>query len=170
MSNPLAVNPDALHLFFTDDIYMVSQPSAPIAPDDKPEPPPVFNFEYLGGNKRNILILVYDEEYDVSSETGRELLRKIVKSVNLATPDFALLNYARYKNADYEALGAFFDPKFFFAFGVTPAMLRLPTAPARYQLTSEGNVRLIFSAGLKELDQDPASKKLLWNTLKTLEF
>jgi hypothetical protein len=175
MSNPLTAEPEALHLFFTDDIYLVPEqvPAAAAVPETPlPEavelPQPTFN--YLGGNKRNILILVYDEQHQVSDEAGRELLRKIVKSINLATPDFALLNYAGYKTASFAQLAAFFSPKLVFSFGVSPRMLGLSAAHAQDSLVKEGATSCIFSSELRALDQDPAAKKTLWSCLKNLQL
>ncbi|RZL29719.1 MAG: hypothetical protein EOO96_19635, partial [Pedobacter sp.] len=58
------------------------------------EPAVSKTFKFLGGNKKFVLLLVNDKDNDVSTEQGRELLRKIVKAIDLSTPDFALLNYA----------------------------------------------------------------------------
>ena len=127
MPSQLTTDEQALRLFFTDDFYLVDEPGVlkdsrpqpelkpglpegpvspvePVSAEARPEilksAAPVFKF--LGNNKRNILILVNDPENEVSDEKGRELLRKIVKSVNLTANDFALLNYANY--TDVEAL------------------------------------------------------------------
>ncbi len=124
-------------------------------------------FKFLGKNKRNILILVNDENNEVSDEPGRELLRKIVKSVNLSANDFALLNYAGYKGTGFKQLQEYFSCTLVFAFGVTPAELSLPAHP-EHAIISEGNVRMIFSAELRVLEQHAAGKKALWGSLQSL--
>lgn len=191
MDSPLTANKEALHLFFTDDVYLVNEPdlqqAAPglmsgktaeapslqqeipaqtVAPAVSPlQDPPVFTF--LGKNKRNILILVNDAENQVSDEAGRELLRKIVKSVNLTANDFALLNYAGYIGVDFKQLMDYFSCTLVFAFGVRPDQLSLSTHPEN-TIVNEGAVRLIFAAELRELDQNPAGKKALWGSLQNL--
>ena len=127
----------------------------------------VANFKFLGNNKRNILILVNDEQNEVSDEAGRELLRKIVKSVNLTANDFALLNYAKYKGTGFKQLQDYFSCTLVFAFGVTPAALSLSGYPEN-SIVQEGSVRMIFSAELRALDQHPAGKKALWGSLQNL--
>lgn len=153
----------------------VAEPLAPVpslkeesvAPVPGPAAPPV-EFKYLGSNKRNILILVNDEQNEVSDDAGRELLRKIVKSVNLTANDFALLNYAKYKGTGFRQLQEHFSCNVVFSFGVTPAHLSMAAAHPEHAIVFEGSVRMIFSAELKALDQNPAGKKALWGSLQSL--
>jgi len=171
MDSQLTANDAALRLFFTDDIYMVNEPdgevdtvmsSAKVVPINE-----AIEFKFLGSNKRNVLILVNDSENEVSDEKGRELLRKIVKSVNLTAADFALLNYAAYPDVKFEEFRSYFSPALVFAFGVGPAQLALPEQPSN-TIVEEGEVRLIFSSELKMLDQDGTAKKTLWGSLQKL--
>lgn len=181
MDSQLTADEAALRLFFTDDIYIVNEPgvqadmpvvnlpaaSVSVAPVQVEEVQKSIEFKFLGSNKRNVLILVNDPENEVSDEKGRELLRKIVKSVNLSAADFALLNYAAYPDVKFEQFKAFFSPALVFAFGVSPAQLALPDH-ARNTIVEEGQIRLIFSTELKALDQDAATKKALWGSLQKL--
>lgn len=186
MPGQLTTNGDALRLFFTEDVYLINEPSItwglppepstlppveqelivlPLSASEEPKPNPNFNF--LGGNKRNILILVNDEYNDVSDESGRELLRKIVKSINLVTVDFALVNYAKYKGASYHDLRDFFKSSLIFSFGVEPSHLGLTNHPSN-TVVLEGVVRLIFSKELRKLDADLLVKKALWGVIQKL--
>lgn len=192
MASQLTTNGDALRLFFTDDIYLirgeeilsteevnvsesqkimlVSEPPASALvslplPVEAPKESP--SFKFLGKNSRNILILVNDPAHEVSDEKGRELLRKIVKSVNLSANDFALLNYAGYTGTSYAQLQQYFSSVLIFVFGVTPEQLKMKAYPRNSIVTEEG-VRLIFSSELKTLEEDPAGKKALWASLKQL--
>lgn len=166
MDSPLTADSSALHMFFTDDVYLVNEPGKQLDKVTEPMPEQV-TFKFLGKNKRNILILVNDAQHDVSDEAGRELLRKIVKSVNLSANDFALLNYAGYKGADFKQLMDFFSCTLIFAFGVTPSQLSVTEHPQN-TIVSQGDVKMIFSAELRALDQDPAGKKALWGSLQNL--
>lgn len=201
MDSQLTADGAALHLFFTDDVYLINEPgiqydkavdpssaavknivSEPVVavPSMKQEVPAIpaqvaaptnqqaVEFKFLGKNKRNILILVNDEQNEVSDEAGRELLRKIVKSVNLTANDFALLNYAGYKGTGFKQLQEYFSCNLVFAFGVTPAHLSIGTAHPEHSIVFEGAVKMIFSAELKTLDQNPAGKKALWGSLQNL--
>ncbi|WP_276089725.1 hypothetical protein [Pedobacter sp. JY14-1] len=196
MQDQFIADPQALHLFFTEDVYLVPEarvqagdaealpvddasdtaaemtgtPVEPVTPEiSETVPAKAREFKYLGNNKRNVLILVNSQSEQVSNEKGRELLRKIVKSVNLAAADFALLNYAGYPETDFSELAAFFNPEIVFSFGVGCNQLGLPDH-ALYTVVTEGSVKLIFSAGLEMLDDDMQAKKILWGALKQLEL
>ncbi|WP_285059234.1 hypothetical protein [Pedobacter ginsengisoli] len=190
MPSQLTTDEQALRLFFTDDIYLVTEaevlqnrekqeetigevpeaetipaePAVQEAPQAETAAPA---FKFLGNNKRNILILVNDKENEVSDEKGRELLRKIVKSVNLSANDFALLNYANHAGVSFAQLQSYFSSVIVFAFGVSPQHLGLGNHPENTMVT-EGEVKLIFSAELRKLEEDQNGKKVLWGSLKQL--
>lgn len=131
------------------------------------ERPAALSFKFLGQNKKKILILVNDVDHEVSDEAGRELLRKIVKSINLTASDFALLNYAKYPKTSFADLQQHFSSVLMFAFGVSAGDLQLPSHPEN-KIVMEGDVRVIFSGELRKLEQDPNGKKILWGSLKQL--
>ena len=190
-SSQLITNAEALRLFFTEDVYLagdmttmenqpmelpketaaVEQPVVELPKLEEPAPSygQVFDFKYLGKNEKKILILVNDRENPVSTEQGRELLRKLVLSINLKNADFALLNYSAYTNAKFEHLSAFFSCKFLLSFGVSSNDLGLGEQ-LLHQLHSLQNIQMIFTHNLHALETDMAAKKTLWGTLKTLNI
>ncbi|MBO9674507.1 MAG: hypothetical protein J7577_13750 [Sphingobacteriaceae bacterium] len=132
------------------------------------EPMPEKVFKFLGGNKKSVLILVNDHEHDVSTEQGRELLRKIVKAIDLGTPDFAVLNYANYKGTDYVELHRFFKPVIMLSFGVEIAALKL-NLTWQNEIIIHENTKIIFSPNLHHLDSDITAKKTLWGHLQKIK-
>ena len=125
------------------------------------------SFKFLGGNKKSVLILVNDSDNEVSTLEGRELLRKIVKAIDLSAPDFALINYANYQEVDFVELHQFFKPQLMLSFGVEPQHLKL-------NLTRTGEIifhettRIIFAPNLHPLDSDIDAKKSLWANLQKI--
>jgi len=132
------------------------------------EPGPEKTFKFLGGNKKSVLILVNDETNDVSTEQGRELLRKIVKAVDLGTPDFAILNYSRYRGTDFAELFAFFKPVTMLSFGVEITDLKLNLV-WQNEIIAHGPTKIIFAPNLHHLDSDLTAKKLLWGNLQKIK-
>jgi hypothetical protein len=129
---------------------------------------PKLDFKFLGKNQKNILILVNDSNNEVSTEQGRELLRKLVNAIALTAKDFALVNYANYQTATYADFNDFFACKLVLAFGVDPQQLALAAQPL-HQLQQIGETKLVFTTNLHDLDSDPASKKVLWGSLQQLK-
>ncbi|WP_231459101.1 MULTISPECIES: hypothetical protein [unclassified Pedobacter] len=125
-------------------------------------------FKFLGGNKKSVLILVNDNVNDVSTEQGRDLLRKIVKAIDLVTADFALLNYAAYHNTDFSELQQFFNPQLMLSFGVDIHQLKLNLA-WKNEIILYQNTRMIFAPNLHDLDADLPAKKMLWANLQLIK-
>lgn len=149
----------------------VVKPAAVIETAELNEAPiaPATGFTYLGKNQKNVLILVKDDQNDVSTERGRELLRNIVKALQLTANDFALLNYHAYAGQQLPALSAFFSSKLVLAFGVGPQQLGLTAHPAN-SLVMEGKIQLVFSQNLDLLADNQAEKKALWGSLKKIQL
>ncbi|TCD04575.1 hypothetical protein EZ449_16625 [Pedobacter frigidisoli] len=132
------------------------------------EPVAPKSFKFLGRNKKSVLILVNDKQNDVSTEQGRELLRKIVKAVDLGTPDFALVNYANYSGTDFAELHQFFKPVIMLSFGVEINHLKLNLTWQNDIIIHE-STRIIFAPNLHDLDGDLTAKKLLWGNLQKIK-
>jgi hypothetical protein len=126
-------------------------------------------YKHLGKNQKHILILVNDEQHDVSTEQGRELLRNIVKAIGLTANDFALLNYQSTKGANFTELTQFFSSKVVFAFGLSATQLGLGEQPQNV-IINQDNTQLIFSSNLDALAADLSGKKTLWGSLKKLNI
>ena len=148
----------------------ISQPVVlpPIVEEPKPAFKKVSEFKFLGKNAKQILILVNDQHNEVSTEQGRELLRKLVNAIGLTAKDFALVNYANYNTTTFDDLHQFFACKTVLAFGVMPTQLGLNEQPLN-QCVSHVNTKLIFTKNLHDLDTDPASKKVLWASLQQIK-
>jgi len=190
MGDQLTTSAAALRMFFTDDIYLVGgdeqlavaeQPAPSLIPPPAPLPifekvvtpvleiAPAASFNYLGKNQKNVLILVKDDQNDVSTERGRELLRNIVKALQLTANDFALLNYHAYQDQHFPALKEFFASKLVMAFGVTPVQLGLAEHPAN-TIVMEGAVQVVFSQNLDMLSDNQNEKKALWGSMKKIRL
>jgi hypothetical protein len=126
-------------------------------------------FKYLGKNQKNVLILVNDGENDVSNEAGKELLRNLVKAMQLTANDFALLNYSYYTHVKFDELSKFFSSTLVLGFGVNPAQLGLDDQPA-HSIGTHGAIKLIFTGRLDLLAGDQEGKKKLWSSLKQFIF
>lgn len=192
MNSQLTNNAEALRLFFTEDIFLVNDnvemAVATTIPVDlrkeqevsalptlsvqiektKIEPKKSFDFEFLGKNQKGILILVNDNANKVSSVQGTELLRKLVKAIELTNNDFALVNYANYIGANFEDLNGVFNCQLVLSFGVSAQQLGL-SEQEMHQLHKLNAIKLVFAKNLHDLDADVASKKTLWASLQQLK-
>jgi len=153
------------------EVQAVTEMTNPPFATDVPAPQaaPSTVFKYLGKNQKNVLILVNDGENDVSSESGRELLRNLVKAMQLTANDFALVNYFNYSHVKFEELSRFFSSTLILGFGVSPAQLGLDDQPL-HSIGSRDGVQLVFTGRLDLLAGDQDGKKKLWSSLKQFTF
>ncbi len=150
------------------DIVETSLPLVSLPSIQKVQIEKKYVFEYLGKNQKGILILVNDLTNKVSTQQGTELLRKLVKAIELTNNDFALVNYAAYSGAAFHDLAQFFNCNLVLSFGVTPKHLNISDY-SMHILHQHENIKIIFSKNLHDLDTDPASKKTLWGSLQQLK-
>lgn len=178
MGVQLTNSAEALRLFFTEDIYLVKNeedtaaatlPVTASVVHKEAETPVPMVFKYLGKNQKNVLILVNDLENEVSTERGRELLRNLVKALQLTANDFALLNFSSYKAVKFEELHRFFSSRLVLAFGVSALELGLEDLPL-HMISTRGEVQLVFTGNLDLLSVDQAGKKTLWGSLKQINL
>lgn len=195
MPQQLTDNAAALRLFLTEDIYLIKgelsqtivsavAEAEPIkSVENKVEIPstePVskafqepiepiskdWNFKFVGKNQKKILILVNDAANDVSTEEGREVLRKLVKAIELTGNDFALVNYAQYSGASFSDFKKFFKCEVLLSFGVDCASLKIPQSDI-HKLVQHRNTRIVVTHRLDILDGP--NKKMLWSSLQQLK-
>jgi len=192
MGEQLTDNAAALRMFFTDDIYLVgTEPlNVPVqtvpATDSAPaqatpevaampavaSPVPVTaktEFKYLGKNQKNVLIIVNDQQNEVSSDRGKELLRNIVKAIQLSANDFALVNYSAYEGAQFTEMTTFFSSKLVMIFGVQPSLLGLSDQP-KNMIFMEAATQVVYADNLDLLAEDQVGKKTLWGSIKKLSI
>lgn len=168
MSNQLTNNEKALRLFFTEDVYLVGEDYQTAFAEEIIVLPPVKEFKYLGQNQKKILILVEDFENEVSTDEGKALLRNLLKAINLTTSDFALVNYAQYKQTSFAELKQFFQCQLLIAFGISAIDLKLETAQILNQIVIQNDVKTILTKHLPLLDKDATAKKALWLSLQQI--
>lgn len=167
MPNQLTNNEKALRLFFTEDVYLVDESHQTAFTEEIVTLPQAKEFKYLGQNQKQILILVEDVENEVSTEAGKVLLRNLLKAIHLTTGDFALVNYAHYKQTPFDELKRFFQCRLLIAFGVSAADLKLETQ-ALNQVVMQQDTKVILTKHLPLLDKDAAAKKVLWLSLQQI--
>ena len=162
MAEQLTSNTEALRLFFTEDIYLIpNEVAAPLV-----EVVPV-NFIFEGENTRNVLILVNDANFPLSTVPGTALLWKILTAIKLTNKECAVFNYANHPEISFAELAAFFKPQLLLSFGVAPENLGLSAQQAEV-LGQQNGVKTIFSTTLDVVEVNINIKKALWKSLQQL--
>lgn len=189
MPMQLMSDAEALRLFFTEDIYLITsevnaeeailaQPSPNILPEviekaaviaTVAAETQVERFDYMGGNGKKVLVVMNDPIHPEGKPGEIAFLWRILGAINLGVKDCAVLNRCPYPKADFDALTQFFNPRVLLSFGIDPVNLALE-AEENSDLILHNGVQIICSPALDLLDSNKALKTLLWKSLQQLDL
>jgi hypothetical protein len=162
-------NPAALRFIMQDDIYLL--PADKIASPKKTEAPvvqtpqPVFN--YLGKNKKNLLITVHYTDSEFIADEHLTALENILKRKEHLIDDVAILNLATQTITDIAQLEAYFKPVKILILGAQ-AMPKNLEALAVNQLKQLGDYTALYSFSFAEMMSSTDNKKAFWDQMKNL--
>ncbi|MEO7044376.1 MAG: hypothetical protein ABI091_03655 [Ferruginibacter sp.] len=126
------------------------------------------DWTFLGGNKKNILLIVTDSNNAYLPDNDLNFLMGILGACKLTMADVALVNCFSKKDMDYKSLGENFSPHKIIFFGTEPSSLDFPLQFPNYQLQKYNHQVYLAAPTLALLAKDVSEKKQLWGCLKTL--
>ena len=161
-------------LVITDDLKAMKRPS-PTTEKVVPEPqnataasPRQF---FLGENKRNITIIVNDDEAVFLRDSWLQFLINILAACKLNIGDVAIINQSQIKTA-FAELQSITAPKYLITFDVACKDIGLPFSIPHYQVQPHGNCSLLLCPPLSLMLGDTAAVKIektkLWVSLKRI--
>ena len=125
-------------------------------------------FSTLGNNRKNILILVENEETPYLPDDQLNLLLGILAACNLTMDDVAILNIKRNKPVTYKSVTAELKSEKLFLFGVNPFQIDLPLDFPNYQVQQFNNQIYLSAPPLSHFQDNKVEKTKLWNCLRQI--
>jgi hypothetical protein len=162
-------DPNALRFILQDDLYLLEEDkhnyNNVTAPHPQIETPQV-NFNYLGANKKNFLILVNYPEHEFIAEDHLTALESILNRKGHSRDDVAIFNIAKI-TTEYELLTAYFKPRILLILGQEsiPASMKQPTFNLR---ESNDGVDVLYTFSFDAMMTSTDNKKAFWEQMKTL--
>ena len=161
---------NALRFLLQDEIYLLNddkvQYANPIIPAPVIETPkPVFN--YLGSNKKNLLVLVHYADQDVMKEDHLTALESVLSRLGHTREDVAILNISKHDWTDHQQLLAHFTP----AKMVILGQKALPNGIAQLNLNQAqkaGTTTTLYTFSFDEMMTNVENKKAFWEQMKNL--
>ena len=171
-----------------DDIYLLAKDklaySAPVAPKQEntfaepetiytPAPaepvaePLTINFNYLGGHKKNFLVIVHYPEHDVMHDRHLTALESTLTRLGFSRDDVAIFNRAKYLDIEFEAVAEYFKPKKLLLLGKSS----LPAGIAAFELNRLSQLNgypVLLTFSFDEMMDSVESKKAFWEQMKQL--
>ncbi|MBS1974774.1 MAG: hypothetical protein JST13_10510, partial [Bacteroidetes bacterium] len=127
--------------------------------------------KFLGGNKKNILILVKSSDAVFVDDDQLSFLTKLLEACKLNVGDVAILNNEK-EELVINKLKEQLRPKRIILFGNSPGSLKLPIEFPMFKLQQYDGSTYLYAPSLKELDVDTTEGKILksklWVCLKNL--
>lgn len=162
-------DPNALRFILQDELYLLNEDKSLYNTITKPQPlteTPRPNFNYLGSNKKNFLILVNYAGHEFIPDDHLTALESILGRRGLSRDDVAILNIA--KNAtEFESITARFEPKTLLILGQEsiPSGMQQPQFNI---LQKQESVDVLFTFSFDAMMTNVENKKSFWEQMKTL--
>jgi len=142
-----------------------------IADDQKREAVTEQSYKFLGGNKKNIVLIAESNDTVFVSEEHLAFITKLLGACKINLEDAAIINNAHSKTTISE-LKKQFSPKILILFGVEPTTIKLPIHFPMFKMQEFDGCTYLYVTSLEELNQDNNEGKLLksklWICLKNL--
>ena len=149
------------NLVLADDVTRIQQP-------DEPEAAPAL---YLGGNGRNIAVLVNDSYNRFPDEESLQLLVNMLSALQFTLQDVAVINI-NVTPFSYKEITEQFRSRVCLLFNVSTQQIQLPFRMPDYKVQAFDNCKYLCSASLDKMKGNGKEAKLektkLWMCLKTL--
>jgi hypothetical protein len=121
---------------------------------------------FLGKNEKNVLIVVNEKDTPFIPDADLNLLTGILTACNLSLADVALVNAAKNKGIEFDALMKEFSPALVILFGIEPGELEFPLHFPHFQLQQYNRQTYLSAPGLTVLADDTGQKKQFWLCLQ----
>jgi hypothetical protein len=167
-------NPLAYSFILQDDVYLLdadkraikkNQPQVPEVIVEKETPKP--EFRYLGGHKKQYLIITHYADADFIALDHLTALESTLKRLGYGLDDTAIFNLANYPDAQFQQIIDFFKPQKMLIMGnyaMPPTMGAVNRN--KPQPTGNINIRTLFTFSFKEMMDNSENKKEFWEAMK----
>ena len=168
-------HPNALRFILQDEIYLLDEDKnyskpvpadhAEVTPDPEIETKPV-NFNYLGANKKNLLILVHYPEHDFMAESHLTALESVLARLSHTSEDVAILNMAKHE-VNQDQLLSHFMPKTIVVLGKTSIPAGMQTPQLNVKISGD-DMTLLYTFSFDEMMTNNDHKKAFWEQMKAI--
>lgn len=164
-------HPQALQYFLTETLFNVGMDLAAV-----PEPmvlapaKPLPEIPYYGGNAKNILFVVSNQDGLFFSEQAELAFLKTMQALKLDLNDVAVINlHPLEQPVFFERIRIKFEPRSCIFLGAEPIEAGLE-AFADHLWKEEGAVRFLKSYSFEEMLTDKQKKRIFWDAIQLISL
>jgi DNA polymerase III psi subunit len=163
-------NPLAYSFIMQDELYLLkNDKNAPLqaAPPAVNSKTQLLAFNFMGGNKKNFLIITHYPATEFIQADHLAALESVLKRLGLETGDVAIFNRAKYMDAAYAEILDYFRPQKLLLLG----KMALHNGPGQLTLNKPQqleNCNTLLSFAFEEMMDNNEYKKAFWEQMKLL--
>ncbi|MEJ0105464.1 MAG: hypothetical protein WDO19_24170 [Bacteroidota bacterium] len=124
--------------------------------------------QFLGGNKKNILILVNYEKLNYLPDEELTFLTSMLGACKLNLADVAIINLDKIPAPSYKEILDQLNGNILLLFGTDPSRLNLPVSFPHFQVQSFNKYTFLYTPSLDEMKNDKILKSKLWVCLRRI--
>ncbi len=130
--------------------------------------PKISEIDFLGGNERNIVFLVNNNQSKFLADKELKFLSGLLAACQLTMADIALVNFFQNNTINYHELTDKLHAKKILIFGIPAASLDLPFTIPFFQVQNFHEQSYLLSPSLEVLQGTKELKKQLWESLQKI--
>jgi len=135
---------------------------------DEPVRPVLQRVEFLGENKKNILVLVNYENIRFLPDEELSFLTGMLSACKLTLADVAIVNFKNTSARSYKEFKTELNSQIFLLFGTTPESISMPVSFPHFQVQSFNNNTFLSAPSLVDIQNDKILKSKLWVCLRRI--
>ena len=161
-------NPYALRYLLNETVYAFEITKKDKEPNEEPlvEISPIYQF--LGGNKKQILYIVDNQAHAYFSTGALDAFSRTINALGLSMEDIAVFNIGKHTPIiNFDQICAYFNPQKVILAGASPTQLTLNNLSLNDPITID-NIKVLYTFSFEEMLTDTERKKTFWQQVKTL--
>jgi len=159
-------NPYALRYLLNETVYAFEITKKDGEPNEEPLVELSPDYEFLGGNKKQILYIVENQAHAYFSSGALDAFSRTINALGLSMEDIAVFNIVEH-TINFDQICAYFSPQKIILAGASPTQLTLNNLSLNDPLTIN-NVKVLYTFSFEEMLTDIERKKTFWQQVKTL--
>ncbi|HNE93351.1 MAG TPA: hypothetical protein PLY81_04175 [Chitinophagaceae bacterium] len=167
MNEPISLSKYVIAKLYKDNIVITDK----IEENLEPEKSADVNILFLGENKKNIVILLKEEDAMHLKDDSFQFLSSILQACKLNMADVAIINYNN-QSINLNKVTKQFAPKFVIIFGELPNTIKQDATIDFYTPININSAVWLKAAVLDEMKENSTNAKVekskLWNCLKQI--
>lgn len=161
-------NPYALRYLLNETVYDFEITKKDREPNEEPLVEVSPDYQFLGGNKKQILYIVDNQADAYFSSGALDAFSKTINALGLSMEDIAVFNIAKHTPIiDFDQVCTYFNPQKVILAGASPTQLTLNNLSLNDPITIN-SVKVLYTFSFEEMLTDVERKKTFWQQVKTL--